>query len=40
MGLPAKLIIGLGDFPPAYRLRDNNTDRIPGVQFNPRIPPL
>ncbi len=28
------------DFPAAYRLRDDNTDRVTGVQFNPRIPPL
>ena len=29
-----------GDFPAAYRVRDDNTDRITGVQFNTRIPPL
>ena len=29
-----------GDFPPAYRVRDDNTDRTTGVQFSPRIPPL
>jgi N-sulfoglucosamine sulfohydrolase len=29
-----------GDFPAAYRIRDDNTDRITGVQFNTRIPPL
>ena len=28
------------DFPAAYRVRDDNTDRITGVQFNTRIPPL
>jgi hypothetical protein len=28
------------DFPAAYRFRDDNTDRITGVQFNSRIPPL
>jgi N-sulfoglucosamine sulfohydrolase len=29
-----------GDFPAAYRVRDDNTDRITGVQFNTNIPPL
>lgn len=29
-----------GDFPAAYRVRDDNTDRVTGVQFNTRIPPL
>ena len=29
-----------GYFPPAYRVRDDNTDRTTGVQFSPRIPPL
>jgi arylsulfatase A-like enzyme len=29
-----------GDFPPAYRIRDDNTDRITGVPFSTRIPPL
>ena len=29
-----------GDFPAAYRVRDDNTDRVTGVQFSPRIPPL
>ena len=24
----------------AYRVRDDNTDRITGVQFNTKIPPL
>jgi hypothetical protein len=28
------------DFPAAYRLRDDHTDRITGVQFGTRIPPL
>jgi N-sulfoglucosamine sulfohydrolase len=28
-----------GDFPAAYRVRDDNTDRITGVQFSTRIPP-
>jgi hypothetical protein len=28
------------DFPASYRVRDDNTDRITGVQFNTRIPPL
>jgi hypothetical protein len=29
-----------GDFPAAYRVRDDNTDRVTGVQFNTKIPPL
>ena len=28
------------DFPAAYRIRDDNTDRITGLLFTPRIPPL
>ncbi|HJR49464.1 MAG TPA: sulfatase [Gemmatimonadales bacterium] len=28
------------DFPAAYRARDDHTDRITGVQFSPKIPPL
>ena len=28
------------DFPAAYRVRDDNTDRITGVPFPPNIPPL
>ena len=28
------------DFPAAYRVRDDNTDRITGVQVTTRIPPL
>lgn len=28
------------DFPAAYRLRDDNTDRITGVPFTTKIPPL
>jgi N-sulfoglucosamine sulfohydrolase len=28
------------DFPAAYRVRDDHTDRITGVQFGKRIPPL
>jgi arylsulfatase A-like enzyme len=28
------------DFPAAYRVRDDNTDRITGVPFSPKIPPL
>jgi N-sulfoglucosamine sulfohydrolase len=28
------------DFPAAYRVRDDNTDRVTGVQFTTRIPPL
>jgi N-sulfoglucosamine sulfohydrolase len=29
-----------GDFPAAYRVRDDNTDRITGVPFTTKIPPL
>ena len=29
-----------GDFPAAYRVRDDNTDRITGVPFTSRIPLL
>jgi N-sulfoglucosamine sulfohydrolase len=28
------------DFPAAYRVRDDHTDRITGVQFSTKIPPL
>jgi arylsulfatase A-like enzyme len=28
------------DFPATYRVRDDNTDRITGVQFTTKIPPL
>ena len=28
------------DFPAAYRVRDDNTDRVSGVPFTSRIPPL
>jgi hypothetical protein len=28
------------DFPAAYRVRDDNTDRITGVAFGNKIPPL
>jgi hypothetical protein len=28
------------DFPAAYRVRDDNTDRVTGVQFTTRTPPL
>jgi hypothetical protein len=28
------------DFPAAYRIRDDNTDRITGVPFTSKIPPL
>jgi arylsulfatase A-like enzyme len=28
------------DFPAAYRVRDDNTDRITGIPFSSRIPPL
>jgi N-sulfoglucosamine sulfohydrolase len=31
---------GTDDFPAAYRVRDDNTDRVTGVQFNTNIPPL
>jgi arylsulfatase A-like enzyme len=33
-------IEGSGDFPAAYRVRDDNTDRITGVPFTTKIPPL
>jgi N-sulfoglucosamine sulfohydrolase len=29
-----------GDFPASYRVRDDNTDRITGVPFTTKIPPL
>jgi hypothetical protein len=29
-----------GDFPATYRVRDDNTDRITGVPFTSKIPPL
>ena len=29
-----------GDFPATYRVRDDNTDRVSGVQFSTRIPQL
>jgi arylsulfatase A-like enzyme len=29
-----------GDFPAEYRVRDDNTDRVTGVQFTTKIPPL
>jgi N-sulfoglucosamine sulfohydrolase len=29
-----------GDFPAEYRMRDDNTDRLTGVQFTTKIPPL
>jgi N-sulfoglucosamine sulfohydrolase len=29
-----------GDFPAAYRVRDDNTDRITGAPFTSKIPPL
>jgi arylsulfatase A-like enzyme len=28
------------DFPAAYRVRDDNTDRMTGMPFSPKIPPL
>jgi arylsulfatase A-like enzyme len=33
-------IEGTDDFPAAYRMRDDNTDRITGVPFTTNIPPL
>jgi arylsulfatase A-like enzyme len=33
-------IEGTDDFPATYRMRDDNTDRITGVQFTTKIPPL
>ena len=33
-------IEGTDDFPAAYRVRDDNTDRITGVPFTIKIPPL
>jgi hypothetical protein len=33
-------IEGSDDFPATYRVRDDNTDRITGVQFTTKIPPL
>jgi N-sulfoglucosamine sulfohydrolase len=29
-----------GDFPAAYRVRDDNTDRVTGIPFTTKIPPL
>lgn len=29
-----------GDFPAEYRVRDDNTDRITGVPFTSKIPPM
>jgi hypothetical protein len=31
---------GTDDFPAAWRVRDDNTDRITGLPFSTRIPPL
>jgi hypothetical protein len=28
------------DFPASYRVRDDNTDRITGIPFTSKIPPL
>jgi hypothetical protein len=28
------------DFPAAYRVRDDNTDRVTGLPFTSKIPPL
>jgi N-sulfoglucosamine sulfohydrolase len=33
-------IEGTDDFPATYRVRDDNTDRVTGVQFTTKIPPL
>jgi arylsulfatase A-like enzyme len=33
-------IEGTDDFPAAYRVRDDNTDRITGAMFTTKIPPL
>jgi N-sulfoglucosamine sulfohydrolase len=39
-GLLQDWIEQTGDFPATYRVRDDNTDRITGVPFNTKIPPL
>lgn len=39
-GVLQKWIEQSDDFPAAYRVRDDNTDRITGVQFTTNIPPL
>jgi hypothetical protein len=35
-----KWIESSDDFPAAYRVRDDNTDRVSGVLFSTKIPPL
>ena len=39
-GVLESWIEGSDDFPAAYRVRDDNTDRVTGVPFTTRIPPL
>jgi N-sulfoglucosamine sulfohydrolase len=39
-GVLESWIEGSDDFPAAYLVRDDNTDRITGVPFTTRIPPL
>ena len=39
-GVLESWIEGSDDFPAAYRVRDDNTDRITGVPFTTKIPPL
>jgi arylsulfatase A-like enzyme len=39
-GVLQKWMEGTDDFPAAYRVRDDNTDRITGVSFTSKIPPL
>jgi arylsulfatase A-like enzyme len=39
-GVLQKWMEETGDFPAAYRVRDDNTDRITGLPFTTKIPPL
>jgi N-sulfoglucosamine sulfohydrolase len=39
-GVLQEWMVQSDDFPAAYRVRDNHTDRITGVYFSPTIPPL
>jgi N-sulfoglucosamine sulfohydrolase len=39
-GVLQKWMEGSDDFPAAFRVRDDNTDRITGVPFTSKIPPL
>jgi arylsulfatase A-like enzyme len=39
-GVLESWIEGSDDFPAAYRVRDDNTDRVTGVPFTTKIPPL